>query len=60
MIYSRFGGEVEILWGDIKKGEVDIKFKDDGSTMKTYIYELRADDGINEIEKEIKKVMKIV
>lgn len=58
-IYTRFGGEVEIVKGDYdyqEKGEIDIKRLDDGKIMKTYIHELKADGGINTIIEEIERV----
>lgn len=62
MIYTRFSdGQSEdaitIIGGDIDKGHVDIKFAD-GSTMETFIAELKADGGFNEICEAINQANK--
>ncbi len=49
MIITRYGREVKIIHGDLSTGDVEIQYLDDGSTLKTYIYELRADHGLSEI-----------
>lgn len=54
VIYTRFGVPVEITGGNVEKGEVD--FIKDGTVFKSYIRELKADDGFNEIENAIKVV----
>ena len=62
MIHSRFGTPVfKVISGNLETSEIDVIFycgKDkDGNhkleTSKTYMFELRADDGIIEIEKAI-------
>jgi len=52
MIYTRMGSEVKILGGDMKSNRVKIRFMD-GEEIETYIYELKADQGIIEISQEI-------
>lgn len=49
MIYTRFGSHVKILEGNLVNGEVKIEHLEDGVVMETYINELKADDGLNEI-----------
>ncbi len=58
MIYSRFGGEVTIIGGNVEKGEVDIILSDGETVKETYINELKADDGLTEIIEAIEKVNK--
>ena len=53
MIYTRFGLAVTIIKGDIKKGEVDIRYKENGRVRETTISFLRADNGIKEIQESI-------
>ena len=52
MIYTRFGTEVEIVGATYTvSGEVDyvtIRY-DDGEEREVEVYELRADDGMDEI-----------
>lgn len=59
MIYSRFGPKVRIIRGDIEKGEVDIERVSDGKVTETYINELKATDGIDEIIKAIEAANKV-
>lgn len=54
MIYSRFGSPVSrVISGNIQKGEIDCIFYDDinkySRIVKTYINELKADNGFTEI-----------
>jgi hypothetical protein len=56
MIYTKFGKNVKIQCGNMVSGEVDILFLDEKKTMKTYVWELNADNGIKEIEEEILKL----
>ena len=62
MIFTRFGSEVEVLGGNIEKGEIDINIfneadglKLDKQFMSTYINELKADNGFTEICEAINK-----
>lgn len=55
MIYTRYGLAVTIIKGDIEKGEVDVKYKEDGRVRETTIDFLRADEGIQEIHETIEK-----
>lgn len=64
VIITRFGTPVEILSGNVKKGEVDIlcrydllpdNEKADPVERKTWTYELKADDGIKEINEAIRE-----
>lgn len=53
-IFTKWGDdEVEVIAGSAMTGEVNIRFKN-GEYLQTYISELRADDGIREIETAIK------
>lgn len=56
MIYTRFGSEVKILWGNMNTGEVDVQRVNGNEVLRTNIGELKADEGIEEIENEINKV----
>ncbi len=56
MITTRFGSEVKILCGNIENGTVDIETIEDGKHYKTYIAELKADNGICEIAEAIESV----
>lgn len=60
MIYTRFGNRVRIISGNIAKNEVDIIiiYTNKAVHKKTYIHELRADDGIKEIHSAIIKANK--
>ena len=49
MIYGRFGDEVVILRGDIKRGVAQIRYNDDGTEIEANLSYLRADGGIAEI-----------
>ena len=49
MIYTRFGSVVKVTGGDIEAGEVDVIREDIPGIKKTYINELKADGGFNEI-----------
>ncbi len=55
MIYTKFGHNCEIVSGNMGNGEVDVLIEGESKVFKTYLYELRADDGINEIEAAIHK-----
>lgn len=52
MIFTNWGLEVEILGGNMECGTVRVKYKD-GSFKDKLIAELKADDGLNEIERAI-------
>ena len=53
-IFTKWGDdEVEVIAGNAMTGEVNIRYKG-GEYLQTYISELRADDGIREIEAAIK------
>ncbi len=55
MIYSRFGGEFEIVSGDLETGMVVGKRKKDGKVFPAcHITEFRADDGLKEIAEAIR------
>ncbi len=55
MIYSRFGGEFEIVSGDLDTGMVVSKRKEDGKIFPDcHITEFRADGGIQEIKEAIR------
>lgn len=56
MIKTRYGSEVDIIWGDEAKGTVKIQYKD-GFQFQTNINQLTADDGINEIAAAIRRCM---
>ena len=56
-IYTRFGSEVYIVKGDLTTGNVTIRFLDDGTDMRTNCSELKADNGLIEIEKAIEEVL---
>lgn len=61
MIYTRFGTEVEIHGGNIETGEVSIiRIGIDWKPLKTTTAELRADNGINEINEAIERVNRAV
>ena len=54
MITTRFGSIVTVKSGNIAIDEVDV-IREDGRILHTYISELKADGGIEEIEEAIKK-----
>jgi hypothetical protein len=60
MIRTRIDSDVfesvEILQGDMETGEVMVKRLVDSKVMETWLYELRADDGIKEIAKAIESI----
>lgn len=56
MVYTKFGEKVKIQCGNMVSGEVDIQFLGDKKNIKTYVWELKADNGIKEIEEEILKL----
>lgn len=54
MIYTRFGTKIKIIGGNIEKGYADwIRIKDK-KLHRGYIIDLKADKGLQEIEKAIK------
>lgn len=60
MIYTRFGSKVsKVLGGDMSTGEIDIIIDyEDGKQpveKNTYIHELNADNGIQEIDEAIQQ-----
>lgn len=57
MIYTRFGTPVIIIGGDIQTGEVTVGVVSERGSkiIKTYMNELKADDGLNEICEAIKE-----
>jgi hypothetical protein len=57
MVYTRFGSVVTVLGGNVDKGEVDVK-REDGSILKTYTCELKADNGWAEISDAIEAANK--
>ena len=54
-IYTRFGSEVDIIGYNHNTGDIEVKFPC-GDIDNFAIYELKADDGIQEIEEAIKEV----
>lgn len=56
MIYTRYGSEVVIVWGDLDRGTVKIQYKD-GFQFQTPLYNLRADGGLPEIAAAIDEAM---
>jgi hypothetical protein len=56
MIYTQYGSEVEILSANKDGSEVNVKFIEDGFIQTRMTNELKADDGINEIQKAINEV----
>lgn len=54
MITTRYGTPVQIIGGNFDKGTVDVQ-REDGSVLKTYVYELKADGGAGEIVRAILK-----
>ena len=54
MIYTRFGSEVELLDANLRTGNCLIRFLDDGGHMDCTLSDLKADDGIAEIDRAIK------
>ncbi|MDZ7766903.1 MAG: hypothetical protein U5K00_21225 [Melioribacteraceae bacterium] len=61
MIYTRFGNRVKIISGNIATNQVDVVviYKSKAELMKTFIHELRADEGIQEIHQAIIKANKL-
>jgi|GEM_PF-2082528 len=57
MIYTRFGNKARIISGNIEKNEVDIivTYPSKVKLYKTFIHELKADNGIEEIHQAIIK-----
>ena len=55
MIYTMFGSEVQILYGDIKTGEIQVLRKSDAVIFNLCISELKSDGGLDEIERAIKQ-----
>lgn len=64
MIYSRFGSPVFLVVdGNVEKGEIDVVFQNEDESIqdkvkKTYIYELKAEDGFAEIVRAIEEAHK--
>lgn len=60
MIYTKFGNKAKIISGSISNNEVDIivTYPSKVKQYKTYIHELRADEGIQEIHAAIIKANK--
>lgn len=54
MIYTRFGEPVTVIDGHIKRGEAYIRHSD-GTKLWVLLFDLKADNGIQEIVAEIKK-----
>lgn len=50
MIHTRFGSEVEVIGGDYDNGRVIVRRRDDGYQFECRIIDLRADNGLREIE----------
>lgn len=55
MIYTKFGNKARIISGNISKNEVDIivTYPSKVKHYKTFIHELKADEGIQEIHAAI-------
>jgi len=60
MIYTRFGSKARIISGNIENNEVDIivTYPSKVKLYKTFIHELKADNGIEEIHSAIIKANK--
>ena len=56
MIYSRWGSPVKIVEADMDRYVVDIEFEDGDQQLDVFAGCLKADDGINEIDREMKLV----
>jgi len=52
MIYTKFGTQVDVVGGDVRKAEVEVRMGD-GEILKTFVGELKADGGLREIIDEI-------
>lgn len=55
-IYTRFGSEVLITGYQDKTADIEINYPEDGSFNYVKIMDLKADNGIQEIEEAINKV----
>jgi hypothetical protein len=54
MITTRDKTPVQVIGGDFHTGTVEVQ-REDGSVLKTYVYELKADGGAGEIVRAILK-----
>jgi len=54
MIRTRFGTEVDVVGGDMGKAEVDVRMLD-GTILKVFVYDLKAEGGLSEIIEAISK-----
>lgn len=55
-IYTRFGSEVEIIGYNHNTGDTEVRYLSSGDVAYFGIYELKADNGIQEIDEAIKEV----
>lgn len=58
MIYTTFGTEIEILWGDMTSGELIYRRKSEETVQICSLGEIKADGGLAEIEQNINELGK--